>query len=86
MDTGIVHEHNVSPLESWSKKLFDVGSKYFAGHRAFAGARSDAQLTEIGSAVRQASARGLGWQTMTDHNFPLPSCAALACDEFEALI
>ena len=35
MDAGIVHEHNVSPLESWSKKLFDVGSEYFAGHRAF---------------------------------------------------
>ena len=35
MDTGIVHEHNISPLESWSKKLFDVGSKYFASHRAF---------------------------------------------------
>ena len=35
MDTGIVHEHNVSPLESWNKKLFDVGSKYFAGHRTF---------------------------------------------------
>ena len=35
MDTGIVHEHNVSTLESWDKKLFDVGSKYFARHRAF---------------------------------------------------
>jgi hypothetical protein len=30
--------------------------------------------------VRQASARGLGWQTMTADDFPLPSCAVLAED------
>ena len=41
---------------------------------------SDAQLAEIDRAVRQASARGLGWQTMTADDFPLPSCAALAED------
>jgi len=35
MNADIVHEHNVSPLEGWNKKLFDVGSKYFAGHRTF---------------------------------------------------
>jgi hypothetical protein len=40
----------------------------------------DAQLAEIDRAVRQASARGLGWQTMTADDFPLPSCAALAED------
>jgi Taurine catabolism dioxygenase TauD, TfdA family len=40
----------------------------------------DAQLAEIGRAMRQASARGLGWQTMTADDFPLPSCAALAED------
>src|SRR5438477_4066125 len=40
----------------------------------------DAQLAEIDRAVRQASARGLGWQTMTADDFPLPSCAALAQD------
>ena len=39
-----------------------------------------AQLAEIDRAVRQASARGLGWQTMTADDFPLPSCAALAED------
>ena len=39
-----------------------------------------AQLDEIDRAVRQASARGLGWQTMTAEDFPLPSCAALAED------
>ena len=41
---------------------------------------SDAQLAEIERTVRQASARGLGWQTMTADDFPLPSCAALAED------
>jgi hypothetical protein len=41
---------------------------------------SDAQLAEIDRAVRQASARGLGWQTMTADDFPLPSCAALVED------
>jgi hypothetical protein len=41
---------------------------------------SDAPLAEIDRAVRQASARGLGWQTMTADDFPLPSCAALAED------
>jgi hypothetical protein len=41
---------------------------------------SDAQLVEIDRVVRQASARGLGWQTMTADDFPLPSCAALAED------
>jgi len=41
---------------------------------------SDAQLVEIDRAVRQASALGLGWQTMTADDFPLPSCAALAED------
>ena len=40
----------------------------------------DAQLAEIDRAVRQASARGLGWQTMTAEDFPLPSCADLAED------
>jgi hypothetical protein len=40
----------------------------------------DGQLAEIDRAVRQASARGLGWQTMTADDFPLPSCAALAED------
>ena len=39
-----------------------------------------AQLDEIDLAVRQASARGLGWQTMSADDFPLPSCAALAED------
>src|SRR6201981_94729 len=38
----------------------------------------DAQLAEIGLAVRQARARGLGWQTMTADDFPLPSFSALA--------
>ena len=41
---------------------------------------SDAQLAEIERAVWQARARGLGWQTMTAEDFPLPSCAALAED------
>ena len=41
---------------------------------------SVAQLAEIERAVRQASARGLGWQTITADDFPLPSCAALAED------
>ena len=41
---------------------------------------SDAQLVEIDRVVRQASARGLGWQTITADDFPLPSCAALAED------
>ena len=40
----------------------------------------DEQLAEIDRAVRQASARGLGWQTMTADDFPLPSCAALGED------
>ena len=40
----------------------------------------DGQLAEIDRAVRQASARGLGWQTMTADDFQLPSCAALAED------
>jgi hypothetical protein len=38
----------------------------------------DAQLAEIDLAVRQARARGLGWQTMTADDFPLPSFSALA--------
>src|SRR5438045_8867842 len=38
----------------------------------------DAQLAEIDVAVRQARARGLGWQTMTAGDFPLPSFSALA--------
>jgi hypothetical protein len=41
---------------------------------------SAAQLVEIDRAVQQASARGLGWQTMTADDFPLPFCAALAED------
>jgi hypothetical protein len=41
---------------------------------------SHAQLAEIDRAVRQASARGLRWQTMTADDFPLPSCAPLAED------
>jgi hypothetical protein len=40
----------------------------------------DGQLAEIDRAVRQASARGLGWQTKTADDFPLHSCAALAKD------
>jgi hypothetical protein len=40
----------------------------------------DAQLAEIDGAVRQASARGLGWQTITAEDLPLPSCADLAED------
>jgi hypothetical protein len=38
----------------------------------------DGQLAEIDLAVRQARARGLGWQTMTADDFPLPSFSALA--------
>ena len=38
----------------------------------------NAQLAEIDLAVRQARARGLGWQTMTADDFPLPSFSALA--------
>src|SRR5437764_10337824 len=38
----------------------------------------DAQLAEIDLAVRQARARGLGWQNMTADDFPLPSFSALA--------
>src|ERR1700761_3076996 len=38
----------------------------------------DGQLAEIDFAVRQARARGLGWQTMTADDFPLPSFSALA--------
>jgi hypothetical protein len=41
---------------------------------------SDAQLVEIDRTVRQASARGLGWQTMTADDFRLPSCVALVED------
>jgi hypothetical protein len=40
----------------------------------------DARLDEIDRAVRHANARGLGWQTMTADDFPLPSWVALAED------
>src|SRR5215469_13938110 len=39
-----------------------------------------AQLAELDRAVRLASARGLGWQTLSADDFALPSCAALAED------
>jgi len=41
---------------------------------------STRSLAEIDRAGAAASARGLGWQTMTAEDFPLPSCADLAED------
>jgi hypothetical protein len=40
----------------------------------------DVQLAEIDHAVRRASARCLGWQSVTADDFPLPSCVDLADD------
>lgn len=40
----------------------------------------DTQRAEIDRAVRQASARGLGWQSVTEDDVPLPSLAGLVED------
>jgi hypothetical protein len=55
-----------------------VGAAAGATPLLFESICGDAQLAEIDLAVRQARARGLGWQTMTADNFSLPSFSALA--------
>ena len=35
MNTDVVHEHNVTPRQRRSEKLFNVGLEHLAGHRSF---------------------------------------------------
>ena len=65
--------HEIQPI---SGACVWHGRKMAASSSRWRRRLSDAQLAEIERAVRQASARGLGWQTITADDFPLPSCAA----------
>src|SRR5215468_12079118 len=47
MNTDIVHEHDVAPLQGRSEKLFRIGLEHLAGHRSFEHERrSDTIMTQ----------------------------------------